>query len=262
MLNKIKILVVGKNSFISLNYKKFSKFKNKIKIVSHKNVLKLKLDKFSHIFNLSIDPKIKSKQYKFTNKIDEKICRKIKNKNTIYIFPSTRFIYEKKQKNNFNRLNKIIIENKIKKLIRQNYLILRIGNILAFDLNNKSLFVTKMLNDLKNKNEIRFDLKKNTQKDFITFDYFAKCLDILIEKKIVGTYNFSSGKKTSINMVANSIIKGYGKGKIIFEKNLKNDSFVLNNSDLKRIVKLNLYKKDIQKYCFKIGRNLRKFKKI
>ena len=47
-------------------------------------------------------------------------------------------------------------------------------------------------------------------------------------------------------MVANSIIKGYGKGKIIFEKNLKNDSFVLNNSDLKRIVKLNLYKKDIQ----------------
>ena len=63
-------------------------------------------------------------------------------------------------------------------------------------------------------------------------------------------------------MVANSIIKGYGKGKIIFEKNLKNDSFVLNNSDLKRIVKLNLYKKDIQKYCFKIGQNLRKFKKI
>ncbi len=219
------------------------------------------MSKYTHIFNLSIDPQSKHRDYNFTNRIDEKICKKIRNNNIIYIYPSTRFVYEKNKKNYFYQLNKIRTEKTIKKLIKHNYLILRIGNLLAFDLSNKSLFITKMLHTLKNKNEINFDIKKKTFKDFITFEYFAKCLDILIEKRIVGTYNFSSGKKMNIYSIGKSLIKGYGKGKISFSKSLKDDSFVLDNSKLKKIVKFKLYKKDILDYCYMVGQKLKKYNK-
>ena len=73
----------------------YQNLKIKLKLLAIK--MYLKLDKFSHIFNLSIDPKIKSKQYKFTNKIDEKICRKIKIK-ILFIFFHQQDLYEKKKK--------------------------------------------------------------------------------------------------------------------------------------------------------------------
>ena len=179
-----------------------------------------------------------------TNKLDQKICNLIKDKNIIYILPSTRFVYKtnfdraKKVKSNFMyKKNKIRIEKIVKKLKSPNFLILRIGNILAYDLQNKSLFITKALNDLKKK-KIKIDLYKNTYKDFMTFEYFSKCLDKMIKNKIVGTYNISSGIKLNIDLICKSLIQGYGEGKVIYEKKLKNDSFVLNNTKL--IKKLNL----------------------
>ena len=51
--NNVKILLVGKKSLISRNYKKFSKFKRNIDVVSYKHFHKIKLKKYSHIFNQS-----------------------------------------------------------------------------------------------------------------------------------------------------------------------------------------------------------------
>ena len=57
------------------------------------------LSLITHLINFSIDPKIYFKEYNSTNHIDEKICNLIKNKNLIYIFPSSRLIYKKKKFN-------------------------------------------------------------------------------------------------------------------------------------------------------------------
>ena len=93
---KINILIVGKNSFLSKNYIKLSKFKKNIKLIKYSNIKKINFDKFTHLIDFSIDPKIYFKEYNSANHIDEKICNLIKNKNLIYIFPSSRLIYKKK----------------------------------------------------------------------------------------------------------------------------------------------------------------------
>ncbi len=261
---RIKVLIIGKRSFISRNYLKFSRIRNKIDVINYRNILKINFAKYSHVFNLSLDPNVKIKNLNLTNKLDQKICNLIKDKKIIYILPSTRFVYKrkfdsnKKTKTNFiYKENKIKIEKIIKKLKRPNFLILRIGNILAYDLKNKSLFITKALNDLKKKKIIKIDLYKNTYKDFMTFEYFSKCLDKMIENNIVGTYNVSSGIKVNIDLVCKSLIQGYGKGEIIYEKKLKNDSFVLNNDKLVKMIKIRLSKKEIFNYCLKLGKKLK-----
>ena len=83
----------------------------------------------------------------------------------------------------------------------------------------------------------------------------------MIEKKILGTYNFSSGIKMNINTLCKSLILGYGNGKIEYEKKLRKDSFILDNSKLKKAVKISLYKKNILNYCYNIGKKLKKLKK-
>ena len=103
---KINILVVGKNSYLSKNYIKLSKFKKNIKLIKHSNIKKINFDKFTHLINFSIDPKIFFKKYNLTNQIDEKICNLIKNKNLIYIFPSSRLNYKKKNSINSNIIKK------------------------------------------------------------------------------------------------------------------------------------------------------------
>ena len=54
-----------------------------------------------------------------------------------------------------------------------------------------------------------------------------------------------------------SIIKGYGKGKIIFKKKLKqNHSFLLNNTKLRKKIRFKISKKDILNYSVKLGKQL------
>ena len=136
-------------------------------------------------------------------------------------------------------------------------MILRIANILNFDLEKTDLFIPKLLNTLKKNNFIQYDLNKRSYKDFITFGYFTSCLDALIKEKKTGIFNISSGKKVNIHQLGKSIINGYGKGQIIYKNKLYRDSFVLSNKKIKKIVKIDLSKKKILNYAYHIGKRLK-----
>ena len=58
MNKKNKYSGSGKNSYLSKNYIKLSKFKKNIKLIKHSNIKKINFDKFTHLINFSIDPKI------------------------------------------------------------------------------------------------------------------------------------------------------------------------------------------------------------
>ena len=250
----INVLVIGRNSLLSKSFKKYTKISN-VKYISRKDIKKINFNNFSHVINFSIDPKYYSMDYNLTNKIDEKICKQIKNRNTIFIFPSSRLIYSKSLNNIYGR-NKKKTENKIKQF-QSKYLILRITTILTFDFSKRNLFISKALNCLKSHNKINVDIPRNTHKDFITINILIHILDKLIENNITGTYNISSNINIKEEDIFKNIIKGFGDGKIIYKKNSKkNHSFSINNDKLKKIIKFKLSKKDILEYCFKLGKQL------
>ncbi len=253
-MKQIKVLVVGKRSFLSNSYKKNTKIKN-VKFISLCEIKKVNFDEYSHIINFSIDPNNYIKQYNLTNKIDKYICNLIKKKKCIYIFPSSRLVYSK-SKNNFYGTNKKKTEKDIIK-IKKEYLILRIGTILTFDLSKKNLFISQALNSLKKKGFVELDISKSTYKDFLPSYVFVKILDDLIKKSITGKYNISSNIPINVGDILQNIIRGYGRGKIIYKKiSKKNHSFLLNNSSLKKKIRFYLTKKDILRYCFNLGKKL------
>lgn len=134
LLNKnIKILVIGKNSFIAKKYLQYSNLKKKITIISRKEIKNIDFKKFTHLINFSYDPKIKNKNYYKTNLIDKKICSLIDNENLIYIYPSSRAVLKINKSRQYYGKNKLIIENVIKKFRKKKYLILRISNALDFN---------------------------------------------------------------------------------------------------------------------------------
>ena len=83
-------------------------------------------------------------------------------------------------------------------------------------------------------------------------------MDILIKSGKIGTYNLSSGIGIRIIDIANNIIKGYGKGKVIMTKKLKkNDSFILCTKKINKVTQIEIDKNTILSYSRKIGRDLR-----
>ena len=250
----INVLVIGKNSLLANCFKKYSRI-SKVKYIHYKKIKQIKFDKFSHIINFSIEPDNFKKNYLHTNKIDKKICKLIQNSNCIYVFPSSRLVYNKSKENYYGR-NKKETEKDIKK-IKKKFLILRISTLLTFDVSNRNLFISKALKSLKKNNQIEIDISKSTYKDFITSKILIYVLDNLLINEVIGTYNLSSNIPIKVIDIFKSLIKGFGKGKIIFKKKLKkNHSFVLNNTKLKEKVRFKLLKKDILDYCIELGKKL------
>jgi len=250
----VNLLVIGKTSLLAKSIKKNTKIK-KIKFISYKEIKKINFNNYTHVINLSIDPKNFYKDYRLINKIDEKICKLIDNQNCIYIFPSSRLVYSKLKKNFYGK-NKKKTEKKIISL-RKEYLILRISTFLTFDISKRNLFISKALRSLKKNNYIKLDISKNTYKDFMISEIFVKILDALIIGCVTGTYNISSNIPISVNDIFKSIIKGRGKGKIIYGKIIKkNDSFLINNNKLTKKIRFKITKKDILNYCVNLGKQL------
>ena len=92
----MKILIIGKNSFISIALNKY--LKKKIKI-SNKNYYDLKnknasyFNKLNYLINCTSSQSYIKKKYKSKNDHDYQIAKKIINSNVIQIFLSSRKVY-------------------------------------------------------------------------------------------------------------------------------------------------------------------------
>lgn len=263
----MKTLVIGKNSTLAKVYKKKTKIKT-IKYISHKELNTVNFKNYSCVINFAINPKLKFEKYSSSLDIDNKITDKI-NINTNYVMISTRFVYYHNKQMPFNEKhtckpmnfygkNKLKIENKLKKKITNNLLILRLGTLLNFDLSKKHLFTSFLLSNLKRKKIVVIDLRKKIFKDFFTDDFFVKNLDFLIRKKKTGVFNLSSGVPLNPEIIASEIIKGYGKGVIVFKyKNKADKSYLLDNKKLFNITKLKEKREKLLNYSYNLGKKLK-----
>ena len=265
MLNKKKLLLIGKRSFIASNLYKFLKKKIKVKIVSFEkfNLLEDSLIKsFTHICNCSIKKEYVKEKYLKDNDIDRLILNKIKNSKIKYIFLSSRKVYETKAniketskllaKENYSK-NKLITEQFIKKNYQKNYLILRISNLIGKQIKyNRKVSKNFIDNYFKYKKNDKTIYYENYFKDFLSIDQFNIIFLKILKKDLNGVFNVSIGKKIFIS----EILKALGKGKILKQfkqkKIIKDESFYLNNKKLIKNTKVKLNKKSLLQYCYKM----------
>ncbi len=268
-----KILVIGKKGFIGSSLSKYLKKYFDVKSLEFTTFTKInknKLIDIDYIINCSINKNYVFKKYDKNYDFDLKICQKIQSFNIKQIFLSTRKIYHygSNIKENSKKLpscnyskNKLISENKLKKILKNKILILRISNIIGQKSKIKYRKVHNTFQDIffKNvKNGIIFDNKK-VFKDFLPQIIFNKIVKNLISKNLSGVFNVSLGKKVYINKVV-QWLNYYNKNKVRIVSytklnNYKNDSFYLNNSKLIKKTGIKIRLIDLEREIKKISKN-------
>ena len=268
---KKKLLIIGKNSFISINIKNYLKKDLIIKSVSYVPFLSLKLDyikKFDFIVNCSINNNYINKKYNIKNDLDFIIADKTKNLRCTFVFLSTRKVYRAndnisetsflKPKCNYSK-NKLKTEILLKKILKDKVLILRLSNLIGIrakkNLERKkhNIFVDHFFNNIKK--NIVIDNQK-MYKDFISIRQFTTIFKKLISCSANGTYNVSIGKKVHLNNVINWL-NYYNSRDIKLQKPLNNynkDCFYLNNKKLEKKIGFKIKKSDLKKDCMEISK--------
>ncbi|MBD1166397.1 NAD-dependent epimerase/dehydratase family protein [Pelagibacterales bacterium SAG-MED07] len=260
-----KILIIGKRGFIGNN---LSTYLKKFYNVSHKsfkdlNKKRLEVNNFDYVINTSINKNYIAKRYnqKFDN--DYKISNLINNHKTTYIFLSTRKVYKSTvnikenskllPKSNYAK-NKLITEQKLKKKLKKNLLILRLSNVIGDKNKIKKIhntFIDIFFDNIKK--GVVLDNKKDF-KDFISIDKFCEIMKNIISKNLRGVFNVSIGKKIYLNDLIGWLNKFNNKKFMIIRKNIKNDCFFLNNKKLMSKIKIKNSTLELKKYCFRISK--------
>ena len=117
-----KILIIGKNSFIGSNLKKYLSKKTKFEILSFEEIINKKSSfffQFTHVINTAIHQSYVKKKYNKFYDLDKKFISKFKKVNFIYIYLNTRKIYLQKKNITENSLkNLFVIMGKINLKLR------------------------------------------------------------------------------------------------------------------------------------------------
>tara|TARA_B100001029_G_C15059413_1_gene457089 strand:- start:1858 stop:2688 length:831 start_codon:yes stop_codon:yes gene_type:complete len=270
-MKMIKILIIGKKSFIGTNlHNYFIKKKIKVKSINYKNFLNKNIanNNFNYIINCTSNKNFIKKKYKKNFDHDLNIAKKISKFNSKLILLSTRKIYKpkfdikendlKKPLCNYSK-NKLISEKSTKKILKNKILILRISNIIGLPKNHKNklhqTFIDQFVKFIK-----KGYLFENNKifKDFISINKFCEIILNIISKNIVGTYNLSLGKKVYLNQLVQwlNIHNNKKITKLNIKKGFNNDSFTLNNKKLMKKLKIKNSISELKIDCKKISRKL------
>ena len=273
---KKKIIIIGKNSFIGGNLFKNLKNKFNTKVYNYLKFLNLNsklLFDVKYIINCSSNTQYVNKKYSEKNDFDFQISKKIRKLNCKMIFLSSRKVYA--LGNNLNELsklkpscnyskNKLKTEKKLLKNLKNRILILRISNLIGVNnsrISNKKIhktFIDVFFSNVQR--GIIFNNNKN-YKDFLSINKFSEIVEKLINKKAVGIYNVSLGKKVYLNKLINWL-NLFNKNKykcIDIPKSYKTECFYLNNDKLMKKIHVKNRLIDLEKACKAISKSF--FKK-
>tara|TARA_B100001540_G_C15693436_1_gene590385 strand:- start:281 stop:1084 length:804 start_codon:yes stop_codon:yes gene_type:complete len=260
------ILIVGKRGFIGNNLSKYLKKYYIVKHIAFKNLKKYKskINKFDYVINTSINKNYIENKYNIKFDNDLTISNLIKNDKTTYIFLSSRKVYKSKAnikenskllpKSNYSK-NKLITEKKLKKKLKNNILILRVSNVIGNKGSIKKIHKTFIdIFFINLKKGFILDNGRN-YKDFIGIDKLCEIIKKIIQKKLLGVFNVSIGKKIYLNNIIKWLNK-FNKQKTIkvLKNNNKIDSFYLNNEKLMSKIKIKNSISELKKFCYKTSK--------
>lgn len=266
----MKLLIVGKKSFIGSNLYFFYKKKYYVKIINFNDLLKKNINflkKFDYLINCSINKKYINHKYDIKNDFDFIIAKKIIQTNIHLIFLSTRKVYKPginikenspiKPNCNYSK-NKFTTEKKLFKVLKKKLIILRISNLIGLPskrINKKShyIFIDYFFDNIKK--DIIIDNQDN-YKDFISISKFSEILHEIMKKNLSGIYNVSVGKKIYLNKLV-KWLNYYNNKPFTYQKidqKYNKDCFTLNNNKLMKHIKLKNRIIDLKNYCKNISK--------
>ncbi len=268
----MNVLLIGRNSFIGHHLKYYLSKKLKIKIKDYKEVINKKVNffnQFSYIINCTSNKTYVEKRYLPKNDFDYQIAKKINNSKTSLVFLSSRKIYFPKAnisetsiikpKCNYSK-NKFITERRLKKILKNRVLILRISNLIGYRKfkNKRKLHRTFIDVFFENINKGLILDNKNIYKDFISIKKFCEIVKKLLLKNVTGTYNISIGKRVYLKKMT-SWLNFYNSQsyKIIenFETKNNRESFYLNNKKLMKTINVKNSLSELKNECMKISKS-------
>jgi len=264
-MKKIRIILVGKRSFIASYINKYLKNKISIHHVSLEKFLSMKdesIKKFNFLCNCAVNQKYQSNKYLLKNDFDLKIIKKIIKINIKYIFLSSRKVYKngknlyennKKQPIENYEKNKLITEKFIKLTIPKKFIILRLSNIIAPPIKNKRKVTINFIDNFFNyMSSDKVIIYNNYFKDFLSIKQFVFIFFQILKKDIIGTYNVSLGKKVYIRELLKWLTKNKDHNFVPLKKFKNDDSFYLNNNKLTKKLGIPILKRDLKNYCLRI----------
>jgi len=272
-----RVAIIGEKSFIGTNlFEHFKKRKIKVSILNYNYFFKKKIynKNFSYIINCSSNKNFVKRKYSKKFDHDLNIANKIKKLPTKLVLLSSRKIYEpkfnikeddkKKPKCNYSK-NKLTSENKVKLILKNKALILRISNLIGYPKkNNRKLHDTFIDIFLKNINKDIIYKNSRVYKDFISVKKFSEIILKLIKLNSVGIYNVSLGKKVYLDKLIYWLNK-YNKRKITIlklKKSFNTDSFTLNNHKLMKKIKTKNNISELKYECLKLSKLFFKYKNL
>ena len=263
---KKKIIIIGKNSFIGFNLFKFLKNKFNIKIYDYQKFLNLNknfLLNIDYVIYCTSNIEYVKKKYLEKNDFDFQISKKIKDLKCKMIFLTSRKIYKlgdnlseasKLEPNCNYSKNKLYTEKKLLENLKNKILILRISNLIGINKsknNNKKIHKTFIDSFFFNVQKGIIFNNEKSYKDFLSINKFSEIIEKLINKKAVGIYNVSLGKKVYLNKLINWL-NLFNKNKykcIDIPKSYKTECFYLNNDKLMKKINIKNRLIDLEKYC-------------
>lgn len=270
---KLKILIIGKKSFIAYNFRKYLELKkicfDNINFQTFLKKNSLFYNKFDLILNCTSNKNFIKKKYTFKNDYDSRIASLIVNCKTKLILISTRKVY--KPKKNFLNENDETLpkcqysKNKLKaekvslKLLGNRLLILRLSNLVGIPvISKRKLHDTFMDVFVKNAMKGIIFENLNNYKDFISTNQLAEIIVKLAKSSANGVYNVSLGKKVYLNKLVRWLnfynFTDIKKKEII--NSFKKDNFTLSNKKLKKKIKFDNSLISFKKECLKLSKQI------
>ncbi len=265
----MKILLVGGNSFLAKEAYLYLSHYFTVKVVSHNNVQDDAVVWSDVVVNFAIHPHFFRHKYDTSINYELTILPIIKKYNKRYVFLSSRKVYSNytdvphkesdicTPESNYGE-NKLLTEQILVEQLAEKTLILRMSNVVGFELiGGRNTMMGFLLNTLFKSEDINIHTRYDTIKDFLPVPMFGEVLVKLIQGKHQGLFNVGSGIEIGIGEVIETIVTAYGKDLNISYADDNIEPFSMDISKLKKHIQFEVTKQDLFDYFDLLGRKLK-----
>lgn len=132
--------------------------------------------------------------------------------------------------------NKLRLEQLALDRLGERATILRLTNVFGFEWPGRTTFMGTMLTSLATSHEIRFDMNPATRRDFLPVDRAAAAIAAIVRRDDAGgIINVAAGFDLPCGRVADALIAGFGRGRLVTTADDVRDAFAVDTTRLHRL---------------------------